>query len=137
MPERALLKHTRNYFRRIDVSRHHTYYRTIHLLAFYLTCARAFNPLTAPDVEVTTPRDKRTAAGLGIHFMRKLMDRIEYRRLEDGNLLILKKTLGVTTIKREARSVSRVPSVPCATLLQSFHSSRNFARTYLTIYSNP
>jgi serine/threonine-protein kinase RsbW len=61
------------------------------LLAFYLKCARAFNPLTAPDVDVTTPRDERTAAGLGIHFMRKLMDRIEYRRLEDGNLLILKK----------------------------------------------
>jgi len=55
--------------------------------------ARAFNPLTAPDTDVTTPLDERTAGGLGIHLMRKLMDEIEYQRLEDGNLLIMKKKL--------------------------------------------
>jgi sigma-B regulation protein RsbU (phosphoserine phosphatase) len=55
--------------------------------------ARAFNPLTAPDADVTTPLDERTAGGLGIHLMRKLMDRIEYERLEDGNLLIMKKNI--------------------------------------------
>jgi anti-sigma regulatory factor (Ser/Thr protein kinase) len=55
--------------------------------------ARPFNPLTAPDADVTTPLDERTAGGLGIHLMRKLMDGIEYQRLEDGNLLILKKKI--------------------------------------------
>jgi len=30
---------------------------------------------------------------LGIHLMRKLMDEIEYQRLEDGNLLIMKKNI--------------------------------------------
>jgi len=55
--------------------------------------APAFNPLTAPDADVTTPLDERTAGGLGIHLMRKLMDEIEYQRLEDGNLLIMKKNI--------------------------------------------
>jgi phosphoserine phosphatase RsbU/P len=55
--------------------------------------ARAFNPITAPDADVTTPLDERTAGGLGIHLMRKLMDEIEYQRLEDGNLLIMKKNI--------------------------------------------
>jgi phosphoserine phosphatase RsbU/P len=55
--------------------------------------ARAFNPLTAPEADVTTPLDEKTAGGLGIHLMRKLMDGIEYQRLEDGNLLIMKKKL--------------------------------------------
>jgi phosphoserine phosphatase RsbU/P len=55
--------------------------------------ARAFNPLTAPDADVTSPLDERELGGLGIHLMRKLMDRIEYQRLEDRNLLIMKKTL--------------------------------------------
>jgi sigma-B regulation protein RsbU (phosphoserine phosphatase) len=55
--------------------------------------ARAFNPLTAPEADVTTPLDEKTAGGLGIHLMRKLMDGIEYQRLEDGNLLIMKKNI--------------------------------------------
>jgi sigma-B regulation protein RsbU (phosphoserine phosphatase) len=55
--------------------------------------ARPFNPLTAPDADVTTPLDERPAGGLGIHLMRKLMDGIEYQRLEDGNLLIMKKNI--------------------------------------------
>ena len=55
--------------------------------------ARAFNPLTAPEADVTTSLDERTAGGLGIHLMRKLMDGIEYQRLENGNLLIMKKTI--------------------------------------------
>ncbi len=55
--------------------------------------APAFNPLTAPDADVTAPLDERTAGGLGIHLMRKLMDEIEYQRLEDGNLLIMKKNI--------------------------------------------
>jgi len=58
--------------------------------------ARAFNPLTVPDADVSTPLDERTAGGLGVHLMRKLMDGIEYQRLEDGNLLILKKTIEAT-----------------------------------------
>jgi serine/threonine-protein kinase RsbW len=55
--------------------------------------ARAFDPRTAPDANVATPLDERTAGGLGVHLMRKLMDEIEYRRLEDGNLLIMKKNI--------------------------------------------
>ena len=46
-----------------------------------------------PKRTFTTPLDEKTAGGLGIHLMRKLMDGIEYQRLEDGNLLIMKKKL--------------------------------------------
>jgi hypothetical protein len=38
----------------------------------------------------------------------KVMDGIEYQRLEDGNLLIMKKALGLTTIRCEAGGVSTV-----------------------------
>jgi anti-sigma regulatory factor (Ser/Thr protein kinase) len=55
--------------------------------------ARAFNPLTAPEADVSAPLEERAAGGLGIHLMRKLMDGIEYQRMEDGNLLIMKKNL--------------------------------------------
>ena len=55
--------------------------------------ARPFNPLTVPEADATKPLDERTAGGLGIHLMRKLMDGIEYQKLEDGNLLIMKKNL--------------------------------------------
>jgi sigma-B regulation protein RsbU (phosphoserine phosphatase) len=54
---------------------------------------RPFNPLTAPEADVTTSLDERTAGGLGIHLMRKLMDGIQYQRLESGNLLIMKKNI--------------------------------------------
>jgi serine phosphatase RsbU (regulator of sigma subunit)/anti-sigma regulatory factor (Ser/Thr protein kinase) len=55
--------------------------------------ARAFNPLTAPDADVTKSVDERQLGGLGIHLMRKLMDEIEYQRLEDRNLLIMKRNI--------------------------------------------
>jgi len=55
--------------------------------------ARPFNPLTAPEADVTAPLEERRAGGLGIHLMQKLMDRIEYQRLENGNLLTLKKNI--------------------------------------------
>jgi sigma-B regulation protein RsbU (phosphoserine phosphatase) len=55
--------------------------------------ARPFNPLIAPEADVSKPVDERTVGGLGIHLMRRLMDGLEYQRLEDRNLLIMKKNL--------------------------------------------
>jgi sigma-B regulation protein RsbU (phosphoserine phosphatase) len=52
-----------------------------------------FNPLDAPEVDTTKPLEARTIGGLGIHLVRKLMDRVEYRRQEGKNLLVVKKLL--------------------------------------------
>jgi phosphoserine phosphatase RsbU/P len=65
--------------------------------------ARPFNPLTAPEADITKPLDQRTAGGLGIHLMRKLMDKIEYQRLEDGNLLTMKKKIAWISEARDNR----------------------------------
>ena len=84
--------------------------------------ARAFNPLTVPEADVTTPLDEKTAGGLGIHLMRKVMDEIEYHRMEDGNLLIMKKNFRHNN--NQAKGVSTVPGVPaCAGLAEIMAAS--------------
>jgi anti-sigma regulatory factor (Ser/Thr protein kinase) len=52
---------------------------------------RPFNPLTAPEPDITKPVDDRAVGGLGIHLVRKLMDGLEYKRQGDRNFLIMKK----------------------------------------------
>jgi anti-sigma regulatory factor (Ser/Thr protein kinase) len=53
--------------------------------------ARPFNPLAAPEADISKSVDERALGGLGIHLMRKLMDGLEYQRLENKNRLIMKK----------------------------------------------
>ena len=50
-----------------------------------------FNPLEAPEPDITKPLEERTIGGLGIHLVRKLMDGLEYKRQGDRNLLTIKK----------------------------------------------
>ncbi|HSF59020.1 MAG TPA: SpoIIE family protein phosphatase [Candidatus Binatia bacterium] len=50
-----------------------------------------FNPLEVPEPDTTTPLEERKVGGLGIHLVRKLMDGLEYKRLNDRNLLTIKK----------------------------------------------
>jgi serine/threonine-protein kinase RsbW len=50
-----------------------------------------FNPLDAPEVDVTVPLTERSIGGLGIFLVRRLMDRIEYSRAKDKNRLTMKK----------------------------------------------
>jgi sigma-B regulation protein RsbU (phosphoserine phosphatase) len=52
-----------------------------------------FNPLEAPEPDTTKPLEERTIGGLGIHLVRKLMDRVEYQRQEGRNLLVMNKHL--------------------------------------------
>lgn len=51
----------------------------------------AFDPTAAPDPDIDAPADERPIGGLGIHMVRTLADRVEYRR--DGNRNILTITL--------------------------------------------
>jgi len=50
-----------------------------------------FNPLDAPDVDVTAPLRERAIGGLGIYLVRKLMDGVEYARAGNRNRLVMKK----------------------------------------------
>jgi serine/threonine-protein kinase RsbW len=52
-----------------------------------------FNPLNAPEVDVTAPLAERAVGGLGIYLVRKLMDRLEYTRDGDRNRLVMEKRL--------------------------------------------
>lgn len=51
--------------------------------------ARPFNPLEQPGPDLEIPMEDRKIGGLGIHLVRELMDEIEYRREDDGNLLVM------------------------------------------------
>ncbi len=52
---------------------------------------KPFNPLNSPKPDINKPIEDRTIGGLGIHIVRNLMDKIEYRRDRNKNFLILRK----------------------------------------------
>jgi serine/threonine-protein kinase RsbW len=54
---------------------------------------RAFNPLDAPPPDLTAPLDERVLGGLGIHLIKNLMDRVEYRREDPKNVLTMRKRI--------------------------------------------
>lgn len=52
-----------------------------------------FDPLAAPEPDLEAPVEVRSTGGLGIHFVRNLMDGLEYHRQDGKNLLRMKKKL--------------------------------------------
>ena len=54
---------------------------------------RAFNPLDVPSPDLGLDFAERPVGGLGVHIVRSLMDTLEYRREDDRNILIMRKTL--------------------------------------------
>ena len=50
-----------------------------------------FNPLEFRNDAVEKPLDERNTGGMGIYIVKNLMDKTEYRRVEDNNILLLKK----------------------------------------------
>jgi serine/threonine-protein kinase RsbW len=54
---------------------------------------RAFNPLDAPTPDLKAPLEDRALGGLGIHLVRSLMDRVEYRRELEKNVLTMRKRI--------------------------------------------
>lgn len=55
-----------------------------------------FDPTVAPEPDTTLPIDQRPIGGLGIHMMRRFMDRLEYRRDGNRNRLVMEKSLAAT-----------------------------------------
>lgn len=52
---------------------------------------REFDPLKASEPDLDSGVEERPIGGLGIHLVRQLTDRLEYRRLEGRNLLTMWK----------------------------------------------
>lgn len=53
----------------------------------------AFDPFSRPEPDLTSDLDERPVGGLGIHFVRTMMDEATYRRSHDRNLIHLVKNL--------------------------------------------
>jgi anti-sigma regulatory factor (Ser/Thr protein kinase) len=51
-----------------------------------------FDPTAAAEPDTTSRLEEREAGGLGIHLMRRMMDRVDYRRVAGENRLLLEKT---------------------------------------------
>ena len=53
----------------------------------------AYNPLNRPDPDIPQRIKEKTVGGLGIFMAKKLMDSVEYSRVDNKNVLVLKKTI--------------------------------------------
>jgi anti-sigma regulatory factor (Ser/Thr protein kinase) len=50
-----------------------------------------FDPLAIPAPDVSAPLQERRVGGVGIHFVRNLMDEVTYARVGERNRLVLRK----------------------------------------------
>ncbi len=51
----------------------------------------AFDPLTAPPPLLEIPAEERPIGGLGVHFIRTVMDSVAYARRDERNVLSMEK----------------------------------------------
>jgi len=54
----------------------------------------AFDPIAYPEPRCDLPVAERPVGGLGVHLVKNLCDRIEYRRRGESNILVMTKQLG-------------------------------------------
>ena len=52
-----------------------------------------FNPLEVTEPDIKKPLEERQPGGLGLFFVRKLIDTLEYRRDKDKNIFIIRKKI--------------------------------------------
>ena len=52
-----------------------------------------YNPLEKPDPDIAQRIKDKTVGGLGIFMTKKMVDSIEYSRVEDKNVLVLNKKI--------------------------------------------
>ena len=65
-------------------------------LKFTITdSGKPFDPTVQPEVDTTLPANQRNIGGLGIHIIRQNMDSINYERINNLNVLTLRKTLTI------------------------------------------
>jgi anti-sigma regulatory factor (Ser/Thr protein kinase) len=61
-----------------------------HVLLGFQDDGREFDPCSVPPPDLAVPCEDRPIGGLGIHLMRNLADRMEYRRTAGQNHLTLR-----------------------------------------------
>jgi anti-sigma regulatory factor (Ser/Thr protein kinase) len=54
---------------------------------------QTFDPASVPEPDLAASLEERSLGGLGLHFMRSLMDSVDYTFDEDGNRLRMTKAL--------------------------------------------
>jgi anti-sigma regulatory factor (Ser/Thr protein kinase) len=52
-----------------------------------------YNPLDKKDPDTTLTAEEREIGGLGIFMVKNIMDAVEYRNVDNKNLLVIKKTI--------------------------------------------
>ena len=52
-----------------------------------------FNPLDQPEPDVNIPLEEKKIGGLGIHLIRNLIDELDYKRIDDKNVFVMRKKL--------------------------------------------
>jgi serine/threonine-protein kinase RsbW len=54
---------------------------------------KPYDPTQKDDPDIELPAEKRQVGGLGIFLIRKIMDKVEYERIDNKNNLILTKNI--------------------------------------------
>lgn len=64
------------------------------MLVFTITDSGiAFDPTQAEEADITLSIEERPIGGLGIYLIKKIMNEVEYQRIEGNNVFTLKKVL--------------------------------------------
>ena len=63
------------------------------LTAVLSDTGRPFDPRTAPPADTTSPLADRRVGGLGVHLVRSMMDRFDYRHDGQRNIVVLMKRI--------------------------------------------
>ena len=58
-----------------------------------IDAGREFDPTLQPDADVTLSLEQRPIGGLGIFLIRRIMQRVEYHRIDGNNILTMVKTI--------------------------------------------
>ncbi len=63
-------------------------------LVFVLTdSGKVFDPTKVPDADITLSAEEREIGGLGIFLIRQIMDKVDYQRIGEKNVLTMRKQL--------------------------------------------
>ena len=52
-----------------------------------------FDPTKVPDADITLSAEEREIGGLGIFLIRQIMNTVEYQRIDEKNVLTMRKQL--------------------------------------------
>lgn len=54
---------------------------------------QSFDPTKVPEADIDVPLEKRILGGLGIHIVKNIVDEMEYKRVDNKNIFVMKKNI--------------------------------------------